>query len=495
MTDSISAPNMVSTIAVQSYETAVPAPNRQVSLAEIGSSLNYLSKVPLHDQLFDLLRDVLRDNQLLDVSQGLLPSTRHMALALGVSRETVSKTIAKLSAHGLISATERKRTHVIEHQSQLSPNLNKIDFTPLPEPEIEKGNYENNYLIDKYRKTLRRQSTKRHKIGSNVCGLSSLRQVLASQLKLNSNIDCQPEDMVLFPDRRSCLDFILRLLSRSYTNAIVESPGTKEATSILNLHPFKTQPIGIDEFGLDVNAITNSGIKNSLALVSSTLQDPTGVSMPVLRKMDLLHWAQTTCSLLIDHGPPQGFRRSIDSPALWQLSGGIDVICIWEFASVLKPWSQICCALFPKRFMQEVRQLKSIIGAEVSINEQIAMHEFIEEGDLAKTLKHRELLCLEKRRRLNLAFSRLFSGSLSVMPINKGPKMVFDLSGETNLAMIVEAAQRVDLPASRIDIASSDDQSAKLLLDLDMVALESLSEKIQAFECVLDVYKSRLATH
>ena len=508
MTESVSVtntliPGLQTQCTSQSHETVVQPSDKRVSLVEIGSSLNYLSKVPLHDQLFDLLKDALSNGRLTEVSDGLLPSTRHMALALSVSRETVSKTISKLAAHGLITANERKRTHVIEHKSLetlmsfetpleiLKSQSIRLDFTPEADLFVEKGSYENNYLIDKYRKTLRRQSTKRHKISSNFGGLASFRQVLASQLKINSNIDCDAEDLIIFTDSRSCLDFILRLMRQSFSNAIIESPASREAVSLLNLHGFKTQSFFIDEFGLDIDSVTNNGFQNCLALVSATLQDPTGVSMSLARKVALMNWARETNSIILDRGSTQGFLRSSDSPALWQISGGSGVCCIWEFASILKPWSQICCAIFPKHLQNNVRHLRSIIGGEVAINEQIAMQEFIEEGDLAKTMKHRELLCLEKRRRLNLAFARLFGGNLSALRINKGSKMVFSLIDETHLPMIVEAAQRVDLPAIAMDLPTQEKHSAKLLIDLDMVALESLSEKIQAFECVLEVYKSR----
>lgn len=499
---------------------------QRVTLAEIGTMLNSRAKEPLHDQLFGLLGEALKRNQLADVSHGLLPSTRHMALALGVSRETVSKTIAKLSAHGFIAANERKRTQVIEQNfqhtsvneemseltsatgevsfdpllSNASYAASRLNFSPTHEAELEKGSYENNYLIDKYRKTLRRQSTKRHKVGSNLCGLLTLRQVVASQLKVNSNMDVHADDIMMFADSKFCFDFVMRLVGRTFPTAIVENPGSMETRTILNLHAVQTLEVNIDEFGLSVSALEQSNIKSAQVIVSPTLQEPTGVSMSLTRKLDLLNWAQQRDSLIIDRGSTQGFSRSNESPSLWQISGGKEIICIWEFASILKPWSQICCAILPKRLVQEARNLRSAIGGDVAINEQIAMQEFILEGDLSKTQKHRELLCLEKRRRLNLAFCRLFGGDLTLMSNNKGPKMVFNVDGELPVQMIIDAAQRVDMPVTGLKLASRSDGNDvedllfenKLLIDLDLIALDSLSEKIQAFECVLDVYKSRI---
>lgn len=495
-------------------EKADSQPRRSVSLMDIGALLDSRAGVPLHDQLFKHLSEALENDLLMDVSQGMMPSTRNMAMALGISRETVSKTIAKLSANGFIAANERKRIHVvgqaknsqqearIESENASVPTQKidedetiddgkRLDFRPLPATLAEICDYDSNYLVDRYRKTLRRQSSRRQKINVTSSGLLSLRQALAAQLKFNSNIECSADDIVVFPDSRSCLDFVVRLLRSRFVTAVVESPNAFEVEQVLRLNALECVDIPVDEQGMMTNNLQKFELRNSMAVVSPTMQDPTGVTMPLDRKVELLHWARESGSLLVDLGAIQGFVRCADSPSLWQLSEGKDVVCIWEFASILKPWSQMCCVLFPSDLAPQARHLRSIIGGEAALNDQIAMHEFIVEGDWLKTQKHKELLCLEKRRRLNLALGRLFAGKLRAMSMNKGSRMIFEVDSQIDLAAAINAARRVEIPASQLKMLTEGILTEKLLIDLDVLPLESMSEKIEALDCILDVYRSR----
>lgn len=368
---------------------------------------------------------------------------------------------------------------------------NTLDFSPIANTEEDRSDYDNNYLIDKYKKSLKRQGIKRQRIISNVCGLLTLRQALAQQLLQDSKIECAADNIIVFPELRSCLDFIVRLMCGDVSKAILEIPGNRDVKSILLFNSLSYKEIAIDDDGLITERLSTIDDTSTLAIVSPTVQDPLGVSMSLQRKQQLVDWAQQTSSHVIDRGAIKGFLRDNESPSLWQLSAGKNVIGVWEFASILKPWSQMCCAVFPDELSILARQLKSVLGGEVALNEQFAMHEFIVDGELEKTQKHRELLCLEKRRILNIACSKVFDGKIRMMSMNRGSKLVLDVSNDIDLASVVECAQRVEIPASCLTFFGMKDLCNRLLIDLDRVSLEKIPEKIEALECVLDVYRSR----
>lgn len=390
-------------------------------------------------------------------------------------------------------AGHKRHSHISAQPK--APTENTLDFSPVANSvantDDDHGDYDNNYLIDKYKKALKRQGIKRQKIVSNICGLMTLRQALAMQLKVNSSIECSAESIVVFADIRTCLYFIVRLLSGDISKAILENPGNRSVKSILSFNSLPFKEITIDDDGLITEKLFELEAHGALAIVSATVQDPLGVSMSLQRKHQLLDWARQTNSHIVDRGSIQGFLKNIDSPPLWQLSGGKDVICIWEFASILKPWSQMCCAFFPDNVAVTARQLKSIVGGEVALNEQFAMHEFIVDGELEKTQKHIELLCLEKRRMFNLACSKVFDGKIRTMSMNKSSKLVFEVSDDIDLSSVLECAQRVEIPASCLSMLDASGVSNKMLIDLDRISLDRIPEKIEALQCVLDVYRSR----
>jgi GntR family transcriptional regulator/MocR family aminotransferase len=398
----------------------------------------------------------------------------------------MEKLIARNTSH---IAGRKRHSH---SSAQAKPDAeNILDFSPFANATEDLCDYDNNYLLDKYKKTLKRQGIKRQKFVSNICGLLSLRQAISAQLRSNSDIDCSAENVVVFADMRSCLDFVARLLGGDVSHAILERPGNREVKSIAIYNSFHCNEIAIDEQGLIVEHLSNMDVRRALAIITPTIQDPLGVSMSLGRKEQILDWAQQTGSLIVDRTAHQSFVKNFDSTSLWQLSGGKSVIGIWEFASILKPWSQMCCAFFPEEFVVLARQLKAVIGGEVPLNEQFAMHEFIVDGDLAKTQRHRELLYLEKRRILNLACSKVFDNRIRAMSINKGSKLVFDVSSEIDLNSVIECARRVEIPASCLTVPCADELSSKMLIDLDCISLERIPEKIEALQCVLEVYRSR----
>jgi len=366
-----------------------------------------------------------------------------------------------------------------------------LDFSPTSKIDADLGDYDNNYLIDKYKKTLKKQAIKRQKLITNDCGLLSLREALAEQLRINSELQCSVENIVMFADSRSCFDFIVRLLSGDIRTAILENPGSRKVKSAVLLNSLKYTEIAIDENGLIVEHLLDYRDHRAAVIITPTIQNPLGVSMPLERKLRLLRWSHETASVLVDRGAIHGFLKDVESPSLWQLSGGKNVIGIWEFASVLKPWSQMCCAFFPDDLLNRAKQLRSIIGGEPALNEQFAMHEFIVDGDLFKTQKHRDLLCLEKRRQLTHACNKVFHGEVRSVSMNKGSKLVFDVSADIDLEALIECARRVEIPASCLSMLSDHQRSDKLMIDLDRIAVERIAEKIEALECVLEIYRSR----
>lgn len=69
--------------------------------------------------------------------------------------------------------------------------------------------------------------------------------------------------------------------------------------------------------------------------------------------------------------------------------------------------------------------------------------------------------------------------------------MIFEVDSQLDLVAIINAARRVEIPASELKMHNKGTVTDKLLIDLDVLPLESMSEKIEALDCVLDVYRSR----
>lgn len=484
---------------------------KKVSLRSIADELNSHGSLSLHDQIFFHIKKALDDGQLEDVCDGRLPSLRNMSATLGVSRETVSKAISKLTGYGYLSAEERKRIYVLPRKERTSvsysdelqfasihnqgapkeaevvANDEPMDFRPPAEENVSQGTYSKNYLTHKYLKTLRRQSAKRPRADLDPCGLVSFREVLCEQLKRDSNVSCQAENLIVFPDYKSCIDFIVRLTTKQRSCCVVEAPGSADIASLLDLNARSVVEIPVDEEGMRTDILNSYGISDAVCFVSPSMQEPLGVRLSHSRTETLVTWAKSTNSIIVEHSSSQGFLRLGTIPSVWQANADYECVFAWTITSALKPWTQTCCAVFSDGLIQEARRLKLIIGGEVAINEQMAIQDFILDGDLLRAQRQRELVNLEKRRRLGLAFSRVFRGFLSVWKGNCGPKMVFSVSPEVSATHLSEMARTCGLPARLLDESRLGEQHTgdhRLVVDLDLINLDGLSGRIEQLEAL-----------
>lgn len=499
-------------VGVSHSQDASQAPPRSVSLRSIANELNSQASVPLHDQIFFLIKKALDDGQLEDVCEGRLPSLRNMSSILGVSRETVSKAISKLTGYGYLSAEERKRiyvlprsgvtplTHADQYRSIVAANGKpetdcdgdargeQLDFRPPSDDVSPQGTYNKNYLTHKYLKTLRKQSAKRARLDQDSCGLLSFREVLCEQLKRDSGVNCSAENLIIFSDYKSCIDFIVRLTTRGRSTCIMEAPGSLDIASILDLNAMSIVEIPVDEEGMRTDILRSYGVTDTVCFVSPSLHDPLGVRLSAQRSEVLTSWATESNSIIVECASSQGFLRVGSTPSLWKPNAEFQSAFAWTITAALKPWTQTCCAAFSDDLIQEARRLKLTVGGEVAINEQMALQDFILDGDLLRAQRQRELVNLEKRRRLGLTFSRVFRGQLSVCKGNCGPKMVFDVSTDTNAAHIVELARSVNLPVKLLEESHLSEHLTgehRIVVDLDLINLDSLSSKIEQLEALL----------
>lgn len=486
----------------------------KVSLRSIAAALNSHAPTPLHDQIFFHIKKALDDGQFEDVREGRLPSLRQMSSILGVSRETLSKAISKLTGYGYLAAEERKHIYVLpRNDASTLKNLDalqhaefvcgkprpdaesdrgekgQLDFRPPSDDSAPPGIYSKNYLTHKYLKTLRKQSAKRARLDPDPCGLLSFREVLCEQLRRDSGIECSAENLVIFSDFKAGIDFIVRLTAKGRSAGVLENPGPQELTSILELNSLAIVEIPVDEQGMRTDILSNYGVTDTVCFVSPSLQDPLGVRLSSERAECLMGWASASNSTIVECSSSQGFLRVGSTPSLWRKSAAYQSVFVWTVASALKPWTQICCVAFSDSLVQEARRLKLIVGGDVPINEQMALQDFILDGDLLRAQRQRELVNLEKRRRLGLAFSRIFKGEVKIWRGNCGPKLVLELEKQVNADLISEALKHCGMPAKLLDETRLSDHlmcERRIAVDLDLVNLECMSNKLEQLEVALE---------
>lgn len=155
-------------------------------------------------------------------------------------------------------------------------------------------------------------------------------------------------------------------------------------------------PVLVDGNGLRTDLLPRD--RGSLLYVTPSHQFPTGATMPLSRRLELLRWAEETDSYIVEDDYDSDFRY--DGPpltALAGLDGGRRVFYAGTFSKSVGAGLRIGYATIPRLFWDEARMLKARMSNGQAWLEQAALAAFIDEGHFDRHL--RRLRQLYKSRR------------------------------------------------------------------------------------------------
>lgn len=136
-----------------------------------------------------------------------------------------------------------------------------------------------------------------------------------------------------------------------------------------------------------------------LVYVSPSHQFPTGYIMPIGRRNQLLHWAETQDGTIIEDDYDSEFRyygRPI--PALKGLDSRGNVVYLGSFSKVIPPSIRISYMVLPDKFLKIYEKKSSLYNQAASTIEQLALAEFMSDGHLERQIRRLRKLYYEKSR-------------------------------------------------------------------------------------------------
>lgn len=377
---------------------------------------------PLYEQIYQHLAAQMREGKLSPGTK--MPGRRSLAGAIGVSVHTVDTAYQMLTAEGYLESRPRSGYFVqevtellhaaprpTEAKSGLPP---KQESAPEQEPE-QTWKYDlSTSSVDvslfpfrtwgRIQKELLYSSPELLQPGHRQ-GEPALRRVLAEYLAAYRGVRCTPDQIVIGAGTEYLTGLIPRLVSGSI--AAVENPGYRRTRLILENSGMPCRPVSIDKGGLSVAELERTDA--NFCYVTPSHQFPTGVTMPVARRSELLHWAaRAPGRYILEDDYDSEFRFDIRPlPSLQGMAGPEGpVIYLTTFSKSLAPGIRIACMVLPKTLIPRYQALYGGYSNTVGRFDQQTLCRFLEEGHFArhlarlrKTYRSRmELLSAEMRR-------------------------------------------------------------------------------------------------
>ncbi len=375
--------------------------------------LNQESTKHLYEQIYEHIKREIRKGKLLKGER--LPSTRSLAEFLTVSRNTVDLAYEQLVSEGYIESRpyrgyfvceieglldleeerDRKKAEEKEaqenHRNRFEKSRFSIDFSPnaidmTAFPFATWKRITKNILVDANSEMFASGSVK---------GDLKLREIISRYLHSSRGVNCLPEQIIVGAGNDYLLMLLEKILGR-HVKIAMENPTYKRAYRIFDSFAYQISPVELDTYGMSVDGLKRSGA--DVAYVMPSHQYPTGIVMPIGRRMELLKWAEEKENrYLIEDDYDSEFRfKGKPVPSLQASDWAGKVIYIGTFSKSIAPAIRISYMVLPLPLLEIYEKQCYFYSSTVSRIDQHILGEFIEKGHFERHLNKMRKIYREK---------------------------------------------------------------------------------------------------
>ena len=379
-----------------------------------------------HVAIYDALRDAMLVGRL--VAGARLPATRDLARQLGVARGTVVAAYDRLTSEGYFQTARGAGTFVVETlpDSWFRPTSPKGRTALMSKPakladrgvRLARSAFATLPLgpplpfrphtpaTEHFPKNRWTQLVTRHARHSSALtlregdprGYRPLREALAHHLMTSRGVRCTADQILVTTGIHQGLDLALRLLVDVNDEVWIENPGYFGARHIIDASGATVVPVRVDTDGIDVDHVITRHPGARFAYVTPAHQCPMGATLSLERRIRLLDWADGARAWVFEDDYDSEFRYSGKPvPALQSLDQRGVVIHAGTFTKTMFTGLRLAYLVIPERLVDAFAAAFATLGRFAPVLPQLALTEFIAEGDFARHLRRMRVLYAERR--------------------------------------------------------------------------------------------------
>lgn len=420
-------------------------------------------KGALYEQIARSLKDKILDGRLAAGSK--LPSTRGLAAALGVARKSVLQAYEILCAEQLAVSRSGSGTRVAA-SAAASPAPRRERARPPSEyaarmrqlPPITlasdrsglrlKYNLQygepllNPALFNSWRRKLSAAALRAGPMYPAAGGFLPLRRTLVDYLARRRGISCSASDVLIVAGTQQALTLAERVLLNPGDAVLIEDPHYQLALHSLLSHGARVISGRTDAQGLVVRDLPDH--PTALAYVTPSHQFPSGVTMSIARRMELLAWASRTgCWLFEDDYDTEFHDGKRPLPALKSLDLADRVIYVGSFSKTLFPSLRLGYMVCPRGLRDDLFKARLLDDLGSAAICQAALAAFIQSGQYEKHLRKSVQELIDRRRMVVDTLQRTLGQHIELGPHIGGMHLVvwFRHLTHAQLPALIESAK------------------------------------------------------
>lgn len=419
--------------------------------------LDPAAAAPLYRQLYDALRGAILDGRL--AAGARLPSSRILAVDLGVGRNTVLSAYEQLAAEGYLEGQVGAGTKVAsvlpdrllevgrprtdsraakpEAAAKLSRRGETIASVKRTAPRYERGQgraFQHGLpAIDQFPAALwsrflaRRARDPRNGLFGYETGegFRPLREAIAAHAGAARGVVCTADQVIVTTGAQAALDLAARMVIDPGDDVWIEEPGYLGARGAFLGAGAELVPVPVDGEGIDVEAGVATGRMPRLIYVTPSHQFPLGVTLSLPRRLQLLDFARRErCWILEDDYDSEYRYAGRPLASLQGLDRAGRVLYMGTFAKTLFPALKVGYLIVPDALIEAFRTAIRLTGHVPPSAVQSALADFIGEGHFGTHVRRMRAVYAARQACLVAAIGAELGAFLEAAPGDGGMQLV-----------------------------------------------------------------------
>ena len=370
----------------------------------------------------DILKGIL-------VKDEKLPSKRVIAKNLNVSLNTIINAYDILLLEGYIYSIEKKGYYVSDFLG--------FDYKDKSNDYIEEVEKKENYLYDFTTSNIDYNLFPKSVFNSIIKdiiyndesfyhrfdykGSINLRNQIKKLLYEEKNINADVNQIIIGENAHSLINEVIRLIDTK--SIMIEKPGYYDKNSF---------NINVNYNYMDNKGFSLKDFKDKLGIATSFLQFPTGIKMPMDRKLEIANYIKENEKYIIEDSFDSSFRNNgYQTIPLFNLSS--NVIFLGSFSRTMFPGLCISYMVLPNHLVKKYEEIFSISHKSIPSLDQIILAKFIESGKYANHINRLRTSFLNKKK---LILNKVSKTNLNVYSTNNYSSILVELDKDIDINLL-----------------------------------------------------------
>ena len=371
----------------------------------------------MYEYIYKCIKDDILKGKLVPGEK--LPSKRAFAKNNGISTITIQNAYDQLIGEGYIYTVPKKGYYVAEIDGIAKVKVQKPVALNIKIPQNKEVVFDfssnkteaANFPFSIWAKVMRETISLREKdlLDVSFCGgIRELRTAIAEHLASFRGMVVDPDQIFIGAGTEYLYNLLIKLLGKDKIYCI-ENPGYLKLKKIYESNDVICRYAEMDHSGIMIEELEN--VDAQIAHISPNHHFPTGITMPISRRYELLAWANEDKNrFIIEDDYDSEFRlNGKPIPTLQSIDASGKVIYMNTFSKSLTSTIRISYMVLPEELANMFYERLSFYSCTVSTFEQYSLAAFISQGYFEKHINRMRLHYGRKRNKILEIIRKVFT--------------------------------------------------------------------------------------